>query len=148
MRVVPRSLFGRLMLVLASGLTVALLLGTAINLVERDSALVRTRGMQPAQRIADIVRLLDSMGPAERARIVAILNAPPLVVSLDREPLPEAAAAADAAAAERTAMFSAALRAALGDGVRARREPRWRGPAGAPAPMPRCTGSGPAAWRS
>ena len=147
MRVVPRSLFGRLMLVLASGLTVALLLGTAINLVERDSALVRTRGMQPAQRIADIVRLLDSMGPAERARIVAILNAPPLVVSLDREPLPEAAAAADAAAAERTAMFSAALRAALGDDrpirVRMTGAPRevppgagrGRGPGATGAPM-------------
>ncbi len=36
-RLLPRSLFGRLMLVLASGLVVAQLLSAAINLVERDS---------------------------------------------------------------------------------------------------------------
>ena len=85
-RWLPRSLFGRLMLVLASGLIVAQLLSAAINLLERDSALVRASGMQPAQRIADIVALLESLNPAERERIVAILNVPPLVVSLDRVP--------------------------------------------------------------
>ena len=67
MRLLPRSLFGRLMLVLASGLIVAQLLSAAINLVERDSVLVRASGMQPAQRIADIVTLLDSLEPG-RAR--------------------------------------------------------------------------------
>ena len=87
MRLLPRSLFGRLMLVLASGLIVAQLLSAAINLVERDSVLVRASGMQPAQRIADIVTLLDSLSPAERERIVGILNVPPLVVSLDRPPV-------------------------------------------------------------
>jgi len=43
-RLLPRSLFGRLMLVLASGLIVAQLLSTAINLVERDSAILRSAG--------------------------------------------------------------------------------------------------------
>ena len=86
MRLLPRSLFGRLMLVLASGLIVAQLLSTAINLQERDSLLVRASGMQPAQRIADIVKLLDSLSPTERNRIVGIFNVPPLVVSLDRPP--------------------------------------------------------------
>jgi len=62
------------MLVLASGLIVAQLLSAAINLVERDSVLVRASGMQPAQRIADIVTLLDSLSPVERERIVVILN--------------------------------------------------------------------------
>ena len=80
MRLVPRSLFGRLMLVLASGLVVAQLLGTAINLQERDSLLVRASGMQPAQRIVDIVKLLDSLSATERTRIVGIFNLPPLVV--------------------------------------------------------------------
>ena len=74
--------------------------------------LVRASGMQPAQRIADIVRLLDSLSPSERARIVGILNVPPLVVSLDRAPMPEASASTGGAHA---AMFSAVLRAALGD---------------------------------
>ena len=88
MRLLPRSLFGRLMLVLASGLIIAQLLSTAINLQERDSLLVRASGMQPAQRIADIVKLLDSLGPTERNRIVGMFNMPPLVVSLDRPPNP------------------------------------------------------------
>ncbi len=55
MRLLPRSLFGRLLLVLASGLILAQLLSAAINFAERDSVLGRASGMQPAQRIADIV---------------------------------------------------------------------------------------------
>src|SRR6185369_15036461 len=112
MQLVPRSLFGRLMLVLASGLIVAQLLSAAINLVERDSVLVRASGMQPAQRIADIVTLLDSLSPVERERIVVILNVPPLVVSLNRTPSSEDSMATGGA---RAAMFSSVLRAALGD---------------------------------
>lgn len=111
-RLLPRSLFGRLMLVLASGLIVAQLLSAAINLVERDSVLVRASGMQPAQRVADIVTLLDSLSPVERERIVGILNVPPLVVSLDRTPSFEDSMATGGA---RAAMFSAVLRTALGD---------------------------------
>ena len=64
MRFLPRSLFGRLLLVLSAGLIVAQLLSATINLVERDRALVTARGMQPAHRIADIVNLLDSLSPA------------------------------------------------------------------------------------
>ena len=112
MRLLPRSLFGRLMLVLASGLIVAQLLSAAINLVERDSAILRVSGMRPAQRIADIVELLDSMNPADRDRIAGILNVPPLAVSLDRPPLAEDAPSAGGSHA---AMFSTVLRAALGD---------------------------------
>jgi signal transduction histidine kinase len=111
-RLLPRSLFGRLMLVLASGLVVAQLLSAAINLVERDSVLVRASGMQPAQRIADIVTLLDSLSPIERERIVGILNVPPLVVSLDRTPSSEDSESTGGA---RAAMFSAVLRTALND---------------------------------
>jgi signal transduction histidine kinase len=112
MRLVPRSLFGRLMLVLASGLIVAQLLGTAINLQERDSLLVRASGMQPAQRIADIVKLLDSLSATERTRIVGIFNVPPLVVSLTRRPESDPSGSAGGPHA---AMFTAVVRAALGD---------------------------------
>jgi signal transduction histidine kinase len=112
MQLLPRSLFGRLMLVLASGLIIAQLLSTAINLQERDSLLVRASGMQPAQRIADIVKLLDSLSPTERNRIVGIFNVPPLVVSLERHPESENS---ETAGGPHAAMFSAVLRAALGD---------------------------------
>jgi hypothetical protein len=39
--------------------------------------------MQSAQRIADIVKLLDSLEPAERRRIVPVLSSPALAVALD-----------------------------------------------------------------
>jgi len=111
-RFLPQSLFGRLMLVLASGLIVAQLLSAVINLAERDTVLVRAMGMQPAQRIADVVRLLDSLSPAERERIVSILNMPPMVVSLDRPPV---SVESNSMSAAHAAMFAAVLRAALGD---------------------------------
>lgn len=111
MRLLPQSLFGRLMLVLASGLIGAQLLSAALNLAERDSLLVRAGGIQHAQRIADIVSLLDSLDPAERAKIVRILNAPPLVVSLDR---PLVSKEAPEEGSTHATMFSAVLQAALG----------------------------------
>jgi signal transduction histidine kinase len=147
MRLLPRSLFGRLLLVLASGLIVAQLLSAAINLAERDSVLVRASGMRPAQRVADIVRLLDSLSPAERARIVDILSVPPLVVSLDRIPAAEDSAAPGGPHA---AMFSAVLRAALGDDRPIRvtmmgTPPAWTpGPAGAAGRLPMGGPMGPA----
>jgi len=120
-RWLPRSLFGRLMLVLASGLLLAQLLSAAINLAERDRLLVAASGMQQAQRIADVVKLLDSLGPPERERIVSVLRVPPLVLSLDdapRPPLPDANEDAP-----RAIMFTAMLRASLGDEREVRVEP-------------------------
>lgn len=111
-RWLPRSLFGRLMLVLAGGLLLAQLLSAAINLAERDRLLLATRGSQQAQRIADAVRLLDTLGPPERERIVAVLNVPPLVLSL--HDAPKLAAAAEPAGRQ-AAVFTALLHDALGD---------------------------------
>ena len=113
----PRSLFGRLALVLIVGLVAAQALSAWINWSERDRLLLRAAGQQPAQRVADIVRLLDSLDATERDRIVRILDAPPQWVSLDRPPLPAPARAdAPGAGTPHVAMFTAALRAALGDG--------------------------------
>ena len=108
-RWLPRSLFGRLLLVLAGGLLLAQLLSAAINFAERDRLLVAAGGMQQAQRIADVVKLLDSLGPQERARIGSVLNVPPLVLTLQ-----QTAAPADDAQAPRALMFTAFLRASLG----------------------------------
>ena len=73
--------------------------------------LLKTSGIQSAQRIADTVQLLDSLNPAERKRIVAILNVPPQVVTLDRAPM-----AVDDKSANtlQAAMFSSVLQSALG----------------------------------
>ena len=86
-RLLPSSLFGRLMLVLTCGLVIAQLLSASISFAERESMLVRASGMRSAQRIADTVKLLDSMGPVDRARVAAVLSVPPLVVSLQAAPL-------------------------------------------------------------
>ena len=59
MRLLPRSLFGRLVLILLGGLIFAQLATAYINLTERDQLLYRVGGMRLAQRIADIARLLD-----------------------------------------------------------------------------------------
>ena len=113
MRWAPRTLFGRLMLVLASGLILAQAIGVAINLQERDSMVARMSGMRPAQRIADLVKLLDSLAPAERARIAAVLNVPPMSVRLDRAPVEPGPATV--AGGPRGMMMGAMLRGAIGD---------------------------------
>ncbi|ODU58268.1 MAG: two-component sensor histidine kinase [Comamonadaceae bacterium SCN 68-20] len=123
-RWLPASLFGRLMLVLASGLMLAQLLSAAINVAERDRLLARSFGLQPAQRIADVVKLLDGLGPAERERVVAVFGVPPLVLSLHDAPAIADTADRAAAASLRGAMFAAQLRAALGDARATRIETR------------------------
>ena len=87
MRLLPGSLFGRLVLVLLGGLLAAQLATLYINTAERGQLLHRAGGMRLAQQIADIVTLLDTLPPGERRRVVAVFNAPPLVASLDRPPI-------------------------------------------------------------
>jgi len=58
-RLLPRSLFGRLVLILLSGLILAQLVSAYLNLSERDQLLYRASGMQAAQRIADMRKELD-----------------------------------------------------------------------------------------
>ena len=113
MRLVPQSLFGRLVLVLLAGLVLAQLASAYINATERGQLLYRAGGMQLAQRIADIAKLLDSLAPAERRRIVQVFNAPPLAISLDRPPLEQGDSRAESDV--RLSLFAGLLRYALGD---------------------------------
>lgn len=151
MRLLPRGLFGRLVLILLCGLVFAQLITAYINLSERDQLLYRASGMQMAQRIADISKLLDSVPAAERRRIVAVFNAPPLAISLDRPPM-----APDRAQPESDfglSMFETVLGYALGEGlrvqvVRAARTPEryaqraWKGPPGMPMMQGPMAGAG------
>jgi signal transduction histidine kinase len=110
-RWLPGSLFGRLVLVLTGGLLVAQLLSAAINVAERDRLVSSSFGMQPAQRIADVVWLLDGLDDTERERVVAVFRVPPLVLSLHAAPLtPE-----DASSSWHAQMFASRLRGALGE---------------------------------
>lgn len=112
MRFAPRSLFGRLMLVLLAVLIAAQLVSFAVHMHERGEELSQASGMQSAQRIADIVKLLDPLEPAERRRIVPVLGSPGLAVALDLAPR----AAPQEAPGARSALFAAMLRRFLGDG--------------------------------
>jgi signal transduction histidine kinase len=119
-RWLPASLFGRLMLVLGLGLLLAQLLSAAINVAERDRLVLGSFGIQPAQRIADVVLLLDDLGPAERQRFVAVFGEPPLVLSLHDAPT----IAADTTDDWRAHMFATRLRSALGGERALRVQPR------------------------
>lgn len=113
MSLLPRSLFSRLVLVLLGGLLIAQLLSFAIHMHDRGELLAQASGMQSAQRIADIVKLLEPMTPAERQKIIKVLGAPPLAVSLDRPLLRSADAGSESGA--RAALFASLLRRYLGD---------------------------------
>ncbi|MDH3288820.1 MAG: ATP-binding protein [Betaproteobacteria bacterium] len=112
MRWLPRSLFSRMVLILLGGLVVAQLASFAIHWRERGQLMLQTSGMRQAQRIADIVRLLDSLAPRERARIVGVIDAPQMRVSLTQPPL--APAAEDLDTAERATHFASLLQRFLG----------------------------------
>ncbi len=112
-RVLPPSLFGRLMLVLGAGLMLAQLLSAAINVAERDQLVAGGWGQQPAQRIADVVELLDQLPAAGRERVLSVFAAPPLVLSLNNKP---GITAGDRVMPGRGAAFVTRLRMALGEG--------------------------------
>jgi signal transduction histidine kinase len=116
MRLLPRSLFGRLVLILLGGLAIAQLATAYLNLSERDQLLYRAGGMRTAQRIADISKLLDSVSAEERRRIVAVFSEPPLAISLDGPSIASEPAPADGDL--RATMFTTVLRYALGEGPR------------------------------
>ena len=113
MRLLPRSLFGRLVLILLGGLIFAQMATAYINLAERDQLLYRAGGMRLAQQISDIVKLLDSLPIAERRRVVSVFNAPPLAVSLDRPPITSNKQSPESDIQQ--SMFTTVLRYALGE---------------------------------
>jgi signal transduction histidine kinase len=110
MRWLPRTLFSRLVLVLLAGLLVAQLVSFAIHMQERGELLLRAGGVQSAQRIADVVRLLEPADANGRRAIANVLAEPPLVVRLDRPLLPPAGDAGS-----RATLFATLIRRALDD---------------------------------
>ncbi|MBF0623629.1 MAG: HAMP domain-containing protein [Magnetococcales bacterium] len=74
--ILPGGLFGRMILVLTVGMTLALLASTAIHFHVRGEALYTAEGLQTAQRIANVIRLLDPMSDEERRRMASVLKTP------------------------------------------------------------------------
>jgi len=81
-RLLPATLSGRLILTLLIGLLAAQLVGAAILLRDRASAIYQTSGLAAAQRIAGIVQVLDRLDPAARTNLLPALNSPQLRVAL------------------------------------------------------------------
>lgn len=84
MSILPRSLFGRLVLVLLGGLVVAQLLSTGFALRDRGQSLYQLFREDVVLRTVNLVRLLDSMNAAERQRLAPALSGPGMrVVFID-----------------------------------------------------------------
>jgi signal transduction histidine kinase len=81
-RLLPRSLFGRTLLVLAAGLLLAQAASLAVNLLDRGAAVYRLASLQMAARIAGTARVLNRLGPAERNATIDAMNGRDLSVAL------------------------------------------------------------------
>ncbi|HVB46765.1 MAG TPA: ATP-binding protein [Burkholderiales bacterium] len=86
MRLLPASLFGRLVVVLVGGLALAVSIGAALYLRERSDLLQQAGAVGIARQIADATRVLDSESPAARGKTAASLGSASLGVSLDAPP--------------------------------------------------------------
>jgi signal transduction histidine kinase len=111
-RLLPSTLFGRLVLILLGGLLVAQLLGAAILLRDRATALYETSGRHAVQRIIGIVHVLDQLSAEQRRLILPAVNSADLRVAFTPEPGSEAAESQAGFAATR---LRAVLRRALGE---------------------------------
>jgi signal transduction histidine kinase len=111
-RWLPRSLFSRMVLILVTGLALAQAASLAIYWRDRDEFMQRALGMRSVQRIADILRVLDSTAPEERKRIIGVVNSPQLRVALDVAPI---APAGLADSQDQADSFTRALRRSLGE---------------------------------
>jgi len=99
MRLLPKSLFGQIVLALVAGVVVAQLAGAWLLLDDRSRFGDRLRREYAAQRIAGIITVLDAAPAEERPRLVRALSVPPTRLTLDEpwqasgaEPGPEASA--------------------------------------------------------
>jgi signal transduction histidine kinase len=86
MRWLPSTLSGRLVVVLLGGLLLAQLLGAAILLRDRATALYEASGLSAAQRIAGIVRVFDTLTPEQRRLMLSAVSTADLRVTLGESP--------------------------------------------------------------
>jgi len=86
-RLLPRSLFGRTLLVLAAGLLLAQAASFAVNLLDRGAAVYRLASQQMAARIAGTARVLNRLRPLERSVIIDAMNGRDLSVAMSPTPL-------------------------------------------------------------
>ncbi|MGL4667256.1 MAG: hypothetical protein ACRCWR_04935, partial [Saezia sp.] len=81
-KLLPSSLFGRLILIFFTGLCTLLAISMVLNHEERSQLIQRVGGQETAYRIADAVDLLDSLNDEERKKVIPSLNIAPQQVQL------------------------------------------------------------------
>ena len=114
MRWLPRSLFGRIVLILAGGFLAVQLITTAIAISDRSALVFRSSATHAATRIGDVVRAMTASSPAERTRIMQAISNDTLKVTYGKP------AGSDAAAGEESELMTTArdaLALALQSGV-------------------------------
>lgn len=90
MRLLPASLFGRTLVVLAAGLVVAQVATLVLNLFDRGSSVYRLAALQIAARIAQNARILNGLPSSERPKVVAAIDGRHLRVVLSASQVPVA----------------------------------------------------------
>jgi len=114
MRVLPRSLFGRLTLVLLTGLTVTVLLSAGVQLRDRGQVIYEAIHHDVIERTAGIVQLLDALPPTERSRLLPLLSSAQTRIGLADQPQETPPADTRSAGAQ---LVSRQLRERLGPSV-------------------------------
>jgi len=82
-KLLPRSLFGRLILLMAGGLILAQLIGAAMHMAERQRMISTTINAEFAQRVAAIYRAVDNQPSAEQSRLAQLLSSPRQQLSIE-----------------------------------------------------------------
>ena len=108
----PKSLFGRMVLVLSAGLLVAQLLSVALHLMERQHTVVRAASNDVVQRVVSTYRALDSQIGSQRASLAKLLGSANFALTIEA-----ANEAATIHSAQDQSDFSAMLGKALGPDV-------------------------------
>lgn len=112
MRLAPRSLYARMVLVVVGGLVVAQWLSTLILFDERAHWFLQSRINRSSHRIADSVQVLDRVAPAWRAAVAEAMAAEGYQVRISAAPptLPAGAAGLEQATAGFVAQLGENLR--------------------------------------
>ncbi|MCP3868198.1 MAG: HAMP domain-containing protein [Gammaproteobacteria bacterium] len=84
----PRSLFGRLVLILVVGLILAQIIGSLLLLRDRDRILQDRLGLNLIQRISGVVRLVEEIPTIDRKRLIQAFHSPGFRVRLGSKAVP------------------------------------------------------------
>lgn len=87
MTLLPRSLFGRTLLVLVTGMMLAEIASQVVNFFDRGSGVYRLGAQQMALRIAQSARILNRLTPAQRGAVIDEMNGPSFSVVLSSTPV-------------------------------------------------------------